>query len=403
MNKDSNLNSFLCFIEDDSSIETMQAMPFTNLNLSLTVKKGGIEECLKYLKSNSSPDILLIDISESKLPMTDIARLAETCEPGVEVIAVGDRNEVGVFRDLIHLGIKDYLVKPLTSGHLIKTLEHILFEEKKSVQGGRFYKAGKLVTFIGSHGGVGVSTLVANSGWELADKESKKVSIIDLDIQLGIIPHFFNLEPSMGLQELFETPERIDETLINRSMTQVGQNLTLLSSQISLQEQPNINSEAISSITQSVLSSVHFVLVDLPRNFLTSVNPFLLQKSDIVVIVTDYSLIGLKETARLLEICKDKAISNQEIFIVINKTGQYKAGELKREMYEEALQHKISLEIPFDALNPLEALRDGSPVINRMKGSIYDGVNSLVDHFLGREKKPKQIQNALGYFKKLKF
>jgi pilus assembly protein CpaE len=63
--------------------------------------------------------------------MTDMARLAETCEPGVEVIAVGNRNEVGLFRDLMHLGIKDYLVKPLTSVHVFKTLEHVLVEEKK--------------------------------------------------------------------------------------------------------------------------------------------------------------------------------------------------------------------------------------------------------------------------------
>jgi len=373
--QNNNPNSLLCFLTDDASVGAVQATSLTNLGISFEVKKGGIEECLKYLKSNQSPDILLIDISESKLPMTDMMKLAEVCEPGVEVITVGNRNEVGLFRDLMRLGIKDYLVKPLTSMHIFKTLEHILLEEKKISQPGKFNKSGKLVTFIGSHGGVGVSTLVANNAWALAEKESKKVAIIDLDIQLGIIPHFFNLEPSMGLQELFETPERIDETLINRSMTHVGQNLMILSSQTPLQDQPNLSLEAIKSITQELLSNVHFVLVDLPRNFLTPSNTFLLQRSNIIVVTTDYSLIGLKETSRFLELFKDRLVPDQEIIIVANKLGQYKAGELTREMFEEALQYKVALEIAFDPLNPL----------------------------VGREKKSKESQGVLGYFKNLKF
>ncbi|MBN9343255.1 MAG: hypothetical protein BGO76_03575 [Caedibacter sp. 38-128] len=403
MAQNNNPNSLLCFLTDDASVGAVQATSLTNLGISFEVKKGGIEECLKYLKSNQSPDILLIDISESKLPMTDMMKLAEVCEPGVEVITVGNRNEVGLFRDLMRLGIKDYLVKPLTSMHIFKTLEHILLEEKKISQPGKFNKSGKLVTFIGSHGGVGVSTLVANNAWALAEKESKKVAIIDLDIQLGIIPHFFNLEPSMGLQELFETPERIDETLINRSMTHVGQNLMILSSQTPLQDQPNLSLEAIKSITQELLSNVHFVLVDLPRNFLTPSNTFLLQRSNIIVVTTDYSLIGLKETSRFLELFKDRLVPDQEIIIVANKLGQYKAGELTREMFEEALQYKVALEIAFDPLNPLEALRDGTPLVNKMKGPACEGVLAIINHLLGREKKSKESQGVLGYFKNLKF
>ncbi|MBN9412854.1 MAG: AAA family ATPase [Candidatus Paracaedimonas acanthamoebae] len=403
MSKDNNLNTLLCFLSDDTSIEVMQATSLNNLGLSLEVKKGGIEECLKYLKANQSPDVLVVDISDSKLPMTDMMKLAEVCEPGVEVITVGNRNEVGLFRDLIHLGIKDYLVKPLTSAHIFKALEHILVGDKKVAQPGKFNKSGKLVTFVGSHGGVGVSTLVANSAWVLAEKESKRVSIIDLDIQLGIIPHFFNLEPSVGLQELFETPERIDETLINRSMTHVGQNLTILSSQTSLQDQPDIGLKAIESITQELLSNVHFILADLPRNFSTPSNTFLLQRSNIVVVTTDYSLIGLKETSRFLELCKDRLVPDQEIIIIANKLNQYKAGELTREMFEEALQHKVTLEIAFDPLNPLEALRDGIPLANKMKGSVYKGVLAIVNRLLGKEMNHKEFKGILGYLKNLKF
>ena len=52
--------------------------------------------------------------------------LAEVCEPGVTVIAIGDRNDVGLFRDLINNGVSDYLVKPITPALLQKSLLNVL-------------------------------------------------------------------------------------------------------------------------------------------------------------------------------------------------------------------------------------------------------------------------------------
>ena len=49
-------------------------------------------------------------------------RLADVCEPGVTVVALGDRNDCGLFRDLLQHGVADYLVKPITPGLLQKSV-----------------------------------------------------------------------------------------------------------------------------------------------------------------------------------------------------------------------------------------------------------------------------------------
>ena len=46
--------------------------------------------------------ILLVDLTQSDLPLSDINELAEVCEPGVTVVAIGDRNDVGLFRELMN-------------------------------------------------------------------------------------------------------------------------------------------------------------------------------------------------------------------------------------------------------------------------------------------------------------
>ena len=43
----------------------------------------------------------MVDLSTSTMPMRDIDSLAEVCEPGTSVVAVGSQNDVALFRDLI--------------------------------------------------------------------------------------------------------------------------------------------------------------------------------------------------------------------------------------------------------------------------------------------------------------
>ena len=47
------------------------------------------------------------------IPLNDINALAEVCEPGTVVIAMGQVNDVRLFRDLVASGIQDYLLKPV--------------------------------------------------------------------------------------------------------------------------------------------------------------------------------------------------------------------------------------------------------------------------------------------------
>ena len=64
----------------------------------------------------------MVDLSESGDPLNDINALAEVCEPGTVVIAVGQVNDVRLYRDLLASGIHDYLLKPLTAGQLRDSL-----------------------------------------------------------------------------------------------------------------------------------------------------------------------------------------------------------------------------------------------------------------------------------------
>ena len=115
-------DSFAAFMCDEASLEVLRLITAEMGWASEKCTKGGLRHAVQSLSITSSPNILMVDLSESGDPLIDINGLAEVCEPGTIVIAVGQVNDVRLYRDLLASGIHDYLLKPLSSGHLRDTL-----------------------------------------------------------------------------------------------------------------------------------------------------------------------------------------------------------------------------------------------------------------------------------------
>src|SRR5205807_544380 len=65
-----------------------------------TILRGGIAKAVEHLGAHRSPNVLIVDISGVDLPISQVHSLADVCEPGVAVVAIGNRNEIGLYLDL---------------------------------------------------------------------------------------------------------------------------------------------------------------------------------------------------------------------------------------------------------------------------------------------------------------
>ena len=73
---------------------------------------GGIDQAIDHLNGVPTPGIIIADISGSPDPLADFGRLAAVCDAGVQVLALGTQNDVSLYRQIVALGVNDYLVKP---------------------------------------------------------------------------------------------------------------------------------------------------------------------------------------------------------------------------------------------------------------------------------------------------
>src|SRR5438874_2717999 len=227
--------AFLAFVADGETEKLLQECA-TQLALGQgTILRGGITRAIEHLGQHRSPHILIVDVSGVDLPISRVNELADVCEPGVAVVAIGTRNEIGLYRDLLHAGVADYVVKPVNQQLLAKALTSGRAHTGDSSPIHK--KLGSLVAFVGARGGVGTTTLAVNTAWYLAHRQNRRVALVDLDLQNGDCALALDIKPSSGLREGLANPLRIDNTLLERVLAPVGERLFVLGSEEPLSEE----------------------------------------------------------------------------------------------------------------------------------------------------------------------
>jgi pilus assembly protein CpaE len=306
---------------------------------------GTVETAMSRLGAGAIPNLLLIDLSASEAPLDDMASLAAAGGAGIKIIALGMVNDVGLFRDLIRKGATDYLIKPLDSSVLRAALTRAT--QRDEPNGGIGSRGGKLVAFLGTRGGVGVTTCAINAAWILAEERKQQTALIDLDLHFGTIALSLDIDPGRGLREALEAPSRIDELFIERAMVRQGDRLAILSAEEPVEDEAKVSVEAVEILMEELRQKFDWVLVDLPRG-LTAATTAVLAAASHVVIVGEPTLAGLRDAIRLANLLKDRAPAAQ-LLVLEGGAGRAPHPQIGRADFEEGLGRRVDVTVPFDS------------------------------------------------------
>jgi pilus assembly protein CpaE len=234
------LEQLAAYVADEETRALVQAATRSRWP-SATVHDGGLAIALGNVSQEPSPGLMIVDVSGSEAPAGAIRSLMTLVDPTTRVVAIGTINDVGVYRDLITAGATDYLVKPITPEALEAAL---IGAERSTTETHADSRRLRTIAVIGARDGVGASTIAVNTAWILAHELGKTVALIDLDLQFGTIALALDLEPSHGLREALEKPDRIDGLFIASAMAHESEHLFVLSAEEPVEDQINVNPAA---------------------------------------------------------------------------------------------------------------------------------------------------------------
>jgi pilus assembly protein CpaE len=282
-----------------------------------TIRRGGVVRAIQYLSAERSPETIIVDVTGSDMPASEVHDLVGLCEPGVTVIAIGDRNDVGLYRDLVQAGVSEYIVKPVTAQLLAKALS-VAPAAAEGTPVSR--KLGKVVAVVGARGGVGATTLAMHLAWYLANRQNRRVMLLDLDIQTGDCALSLNLKPTPGLREALASPSRIDSVFLERTMAIHGERLFVLSAEEPLRADAEFSAEAVETLIGVLRTQFHYVIADVPR---LAAAPYrqALDIADLRVIVADQTLRSVRDTVRLRDALGGDSAAHCNL-LVVNRSGE---------------------------------------------------------------------------------
>ncbi|HST35832.1 MAG TPA: pilus assembly protein CpaE [Allosphingosinicella sp.] len=369
---------FTAFVADEATAELIRPIAVEHGWSPEKVNKGGLRNAVQTLSVAASPSILFVDLSESGDPLNDINALAEVCEPGTVVIAAGQVNDVRLYRDLVASGIQDYLLKPFSADQLRDAFANA----QLTISGPRMVetvneKPNVMAAVIGVRGGVGASTIATSLAWLMGDKAGRSTALLDLDVHFGTGALALDLEPGRGLTDAIENPSRIDGLFIERAMVRANDKLCVLSAEAPINQSMMSDGSAFYQLQEEIRHAFEGTVIDLPRNMMVQY-PHLLGDVHVVVVVTEFTLAGTRDTIRILSWLKANA-PQARVLVVANRT-QAQIQEVSRKDFEHSIERKVDIVLPFDPKTAAQSAKLGQPLAKVAKSA---KLSQPLNHLLG--------------------
>lgn len=328
-----------------SDLETEELVRHALGDLSIddaSFTRGTVETATAALARRKTPRLLIVDISGVENPLLRINELAEKCEPEVNVVTIGDRNDILLYQELKTAGVAEYFFKPLVRDTLKQSCNRLLngaCDDKPTIS-----NVGKLVFVMGVRGGVGATTIAVNAALRLADKGQRWVMLVDLDMESGDAALELAASPSNALHEALESPERVDKLFLERGALHAGDRLDLLASFEPLGRSISLNEGTITSLFDKLLQRYRFVFVDLPTAAAANL-ALALHTPSACVLVSSATLASARDLVRWREWIGPNSPERRTMH-VLNMCGA--DGALPEAEFVRAVGHRPDVVIPYD-------------------------------------------------------
>ncbi len=331
------------FSNDSDTLESAASLSddwrFARVNVNAI--KGDVETAITTFQSQNSTEIIIIQTDEIDDGFTErLGELSSYCDEGTAAIVIGPVNDVYLYRQLIEMGVSDYLVRPIMPDILKDVISKALIQ-RLGVSDSR------LIAFVGAKGGVGTSSIAQICAWIAAENMDNKTLLLDAAGGWSPFSVGIGFDPSANLSEISRAVEGGNEDALERMFFEASDRLTILASGSDGMLDPSVSAPKFEAILDNLMVKSPVVMVDL-SGAESSVKKVVLSRAHEIVMVTAPTVTSLRFCRSLMkEISDVRGGETEEVSLVVNQTGLAKSHEVSSSDITEALEFKPSASIPY--------------------------------------------------------
>jgi len=309
--------------------------------VQLRVQAGGVAAAVEAYRDAPTPNVIVIEtLTDSMTLLDSLDELAGYCDEGTRVMVIGHVNDVPLYRELIRRGVSEYLVAPINVLAFVSALSEIF-----TTPGAK--PIGRTIAVIGAKGGIGASTIAHNLAYTIATDLEVEAVIADLDLPYGTAGLDFNQDPPQGVLEAAFDPSRVDPNMIERLLSRVVPNLSLMAAPSNLERVYDFGAETFDPLADALRATVPAIIFDVPHVW-TGWSRMLLTRADEIVVVAAPDLANLRNAKNLIDTLTLARPQDTKPKLVLNQVGIPKKPEIAAAEFAKALDCPSLATIGFD-------------------------------------------------------
>lgn len=338
-------------------------------------------------------DILVVHLDpqpEALLPTIGEVIAAHSALP---VFAISSCAEGPLILKVMRLGVKEFLPKPIDEHALAEAIGRIDVQRSESNEQGR------LISVIGTAGGVGATMLATNLAVELAELATRDVTVVDLDYRFGQAATLLDMEPNHTLADLCGGADHLDPSVVARAMAKHSSGINVLSRPNHFAEADSMTAASCVGVLTALLNMNEYVVSDGPTRFDLGAKS-ILALSDVNLLVVQLLVPCVRSALRILDNMRSNGYNLDRTKLVCNRVGR-DSGHLTVSHVSETLGLDVYATIPDEwavvsgAINLGEPLSTHGPkskvraAIQEIAARLYRGDTATDDK--GGSKKEKSL------------
>ena len=346
-------SSELYILDSNESSRAILESYLKEINPEFEIKSyGDFSVAVEDIKKTEKSMLVFVDISDCN---DFIENIVEQIKLHTGKIVITSNNySTDIIIKAMRMGAKEFLPKPVLKDDLDRVVEN-LYDNSVDDE-----SVSKIITIYSNKGGIGKTTLATNLAYELAQITRDKVALIDLNLQLGDVSTFLNLNPFFDAAYVIKNlTEKKEDVLLKAFERYEDLNLYVLSDPNYIEQSESITPQQIEKLFESLKKVFPYIIVDMSSN----IDPNslkILDKSDLILFTTIVNIPAIRNAQRCLNLFRSRRYPLDRVKIIINRFMEN--DDIKIEDIETALGEKVYWKIPNNYFSIMESINKGVPV-----------------------------------------
>lgn len=311
-------------------------------------------EILRY------PGILILDVNpRDPDEIQHLDAIVNRRFPDVPVIGTAADATVQDVRQFMRLGVVDFIPQPFTRADILAAIN--LAAARREMASAPAAAKGRVISLLKGGGGMGATTLAVQGGCLLAaggKEEGRNVGLFDLDLQSGTAALYLDLNNRVGMGDLIDAAERLDNSLLEAVLQVHGSGLRVAGAPQEVIPLDSMTPEFVNALIDLVRDELDVILLDLPPVW-TEGTYAALHRSDAILLVTQLSVAGVRQARHQLDTLRHQGLAESQVLIVVNRHERGWGRSVQIKEAEKALGRAVDYTVPNDFKLMSEALNQG--------------------------------------------